>query len=141
MKPSLFTIARIRSIFILLFILLTTTAAAAASVTLRWDPGGPATDGYRLFARKSGQAYDYSRPDWEGSGVTGTLNLLDGRTEYTIVVRAYKGPIAGGSVSSTPADGRPPGLQGLISPPRPRMAILMATASATIRRVAWSRPR
>ena len=65
----------------------------AASVTLRWDPSGPATDGYRLFARKSGQAYNYSQPDWEGAGVTGTLNHLDGQTEYYIVVRAYKGSI------------------------------------------------
>ena len=63
----------------------------AASVTLRWDPSDPATDGYRLFARKSGQAYNYSQPDWEGAGVTGTLNHLDGQTEYYIVVRAYKG--------------------------------------------------
>ncbi len=92
-KPSLFTIGRISSIVILLFILLTTTTAAAASVTLRWDDSGPATDGYRLFARKSGQAYNYSRPDWEGPGVTGTLDLLDGQTEYFIVVRAYKGSI------------------------------------------------
>jgi hypothetical protein len=92
-KPSLFTFARIRFIFMILFIWLTTNAAVAASVTLRWDPSGPATDGYRLFARKSGQAYNYSQPDWEGNGVTATLNLLDDQTEYYIVVRAYKGSI------------------------------------------------
>lgn len=90
-KPSLFKISRMIVIFIAPFIFLTTTAAVAASVTLRWDPGSPDTEGYRLFARKSGQAYNYSQPDWEGTGVTGTLDNLDGQTEYHFVVRAYHG--------------------------------------------------
>ncbi|MDX2453590.1 choice-of-anchor U domain-containing protein [Desulfosarcina sp.] len=89
-KPALYRIAHTSAILAFLCILSTSTAVMAASVTLRWDPSGPATDGYRLFARKSGQAYNYSQPDWEGAGVTGTLNLLDGQTDYYIVVRAYK---------------------------------------------------
>ena len=56
MKQSLFKITRISSIVVSLFVLLTTTTAVAASVTLRWDPNGPTTEGYRLFARKSDQA-------------------------------------------------------------------------------------
>ena len=93
MKQSLFKITRISSIVVSLFVLLTTTTAVAASVTLRWDPNGPTTEGYRLFARKSDQAYNYSQPDWEGAGVTGILNNLEGQTEYYIVVRAYDGSI------------------------------------------------
>lgn len=92
-KPALYRIAHISAILAFLCILSTTTVAMAASVTLRWDPSGPATDGYRLFARKSGQAYNFSQPDWEGAVVTGTVTNLDGQTEYYIVVRAYKGSI------------------------------------------------
>ncbi len=92
-KPALFRIVHTSAILAFLCILSTPTAVLAASVTLRWDPSGPATDGYRLFARKSGQAYNYNRPAWEGAGVTGTVTNLDGQTEYYIVVRAYKGNI------------------------------------------------
>ena len=82
---------RIISIIFFFFISLTTTAAVAASVTLRWDPNDTAPEGYRVFARKSDQAYRFSQPDWEGSGVTCTINHLEDQTEYCFVVRAFDG--------------------------------------------------
>jgi hypothetical protein len=82
-KPALYRIANTSAILAVLCILSTATAVMAACVTFRWDPSGPATDGYRLFARKSGQAYNYCQPDWEGAGVTGTLNRLDGKAHST----------------------------------------------------------
>ena len=91
-KQALLKNARIVSIFISFFLLLTTTAAVAANVTLRWDPNNPAPEGYRVFARRSDQVYNYSRPDWEGAAATCTVNLED-QTEYYFVVRAYDGSL------------------------------------------------
>jgi hypothetical protein len=92
-KPSFFAITRIGSILVSLIILLTSTAAVAASVTLRWDPNDPAPDGYRVFARQSGQAYDYSRPNWEGSATACVIGTLADRTDYYFVVRAFDGSL------------------------------------------------
>ena len=82
---------RLSFILVPLFLLLTTTTVAAASVSLRWYPNDPAPEGYRVFARKSGQAYNYSQPDWEGATTTCTINILEGETDYYFVVRAYEG--------------------------------------------------
>ena len=90
-KKTLYKITRIVSILFSLFILLTTTAAMAASVTLRWDPLSTSPDGYRLFARKSGQSYNFSQPAWQGTAVSCTLNNLQNQTEYYFVVRAFEG--------------------------------------------------
>ena len=92
-KQALFKNAPIVSIFFSFFLLLTTTAAMAASVTLRWDPNDPAPEGYRVFARKSDQVYNYNQPDWQGAATTCTLNNLEGQTEYYFVVRAFDGSI------------------------------------------------
>ena len=91
LKPALYRIANTSAILATLCILSTTTAAVAASVTLRWDPNHPAPDGYRVFARKGQQAYNYSQPDWEGTAASCTLDHLEGQTEYYFVVRAYDG--------------------------------------------------
>ena len=90
-KKSLYETVRILSILVLLYVLLSTTTAVAASVTLRWDRVDPAPEGYRLFARKSTQAFNYSQPNWVGTAATGTINDLEDQTEYYFVVRAYDG--------------------------------------------------
>lgn len=93
-------------LLILVLIVLTSTAAGAASVTLRWDANSPAPDGYRIFARKSGQAYDYSRPIWEGSSTSCTIISLENQTEYYFVVRAFDGSLesaSSGEVKYTPS--------------------------------------
>ncbi len=61
----------------------------AANVSLRWDPNHPTPEGYRVFARKGHQIYNYSQPDWEGTAASCTLDNLEGQTEYYFVVRAY----------------------------------------------------
>ena len=73
--------------------LLAAGPALAASVTLAWDPNDPTPDGYRVFARRSGEAYNYSQPDWQGSAVTCTLTSLADQTDYYFVVRAYAGSL------------------------------------------------
>jgi hypothetical protein len=71
---------RLSFILVPLLLLLATTAVTAASVSLRWDPNDPAPEGYRVFARKSGQAYNFSQPDWEGTATACTtwMYLLRG---------------------------------------------------------------
>ncbi len=90
-KKSFYKITGIVPILVALCLPLATTAARAAGVTLRWDPNTPTPEGYRAFARRSDQAYNYSRPDWEGSAVTCNLNNLEEQAEYYFVVRAYDG--------------------------------------------------
>ena len=92
-KPTLYQ--RIRQSFTLvpLIIAMTAPAVTAASVTVSWDPNVPSPQGYRVFARKIDQAYDYSRPDWEGAAASCTLDNLEGQTEYYFVIRAYDGGI------------------------------------------------
>jgi hypothetical protein len=67
----------------------TYTIPQTAEATLAWDPNDPAPDGYRIYQRTDGQAYDYSQPVWTGSGTTGTVYNLDYDTTYYFVVRAY----------------------------------------------------
>ncbi len=90
-KPTLCQRIRQSFMFVPLIILMTAPAVTAASVILRWDPNVPSPQGYRVFARKIDQAYDYTRPDWEGAAATCTLDNLEGQTEYYFVVRAYDG--------------------------------------------------
>ena len=87
--PALYKFTRIVSILFSLFILSTTTAAVASSVTLRWDPVVQTVDGYRIYAREAGQAFDYNRYVWSGSTATCTINNLDDQTDYYFVVRAF----------------------------------------------------
>jgi hypothetical protein len=61
----------------------------AAQVTLAWDTSKSACDGYHLFMRDSGQAYDYSSPVWSGTATTCTISQLEEGTYY-FVARAYK---------------------------------------------------
>ena len=92
-KPTL--CQRIRQSFMIVPLIIATTASAvtAASVTVSWDPNVPSPQGYRVFARKIDQAYDYSRPDWEGAAASCTLDNLEGQTEYYFVIRAYDGSL------------------------------------------------
>jgi len=82
---------------------------SAAQVTLQWNPNNPAPDGYNLYQRTGGQAYNYSSPV-NPSAITGTTytvsNLQDGTT-YFFVVRAFVGTSQSGDSNevqfSTPA--------------------------------------
>ena len=69
----------------------TYTIPQSAEATLAWDPNDPTPDGYRIYQRTDGHAYDYSQPVWTGSGTTGTVYNLDYDTTYYFVVRAYAG--------------------------------------------------
>lgn len=71
----------------------TPTLSIAGQATLAWDPNDPVPEGYRIYQRADGQAYDYSQPVWTGSGTTGTVYNLDYGTTYYFVVRAYAGDL------------------------------------------------
>lgn len=64
-----------------------------AEVTLAWDANDPAPEGYRIYQRAEGDAYDYSQPVWTGSATTGTVYNLLYDTTYYFVVRAYEGTL------------------------------------------------
>ncbi|BBO71683.1 hypothetical protein DSCA_56130 [Desulfosarcina alkanivorans] len=101
------TPARISSVILSFLILTTAVSALAASVSLQWDPNDPAPEGYRVFARRSDQLYDYSQPDWEGNATGCTIGNLDDQTDYFFVVRAYDGSLESADsqeVHYTPAD-------------------------------------
>jgi len=94
------------------------THALAAQVTLGWDANNPAPDGYLVFQRIAGQAYDYAHPVWPTDGGNHTettctiTNLTDGVT-YFYVVRAYVGSDQSGDsnavgFSSITDNNRPP---------------------------------
>ncbi len=60
-------------------------------VTLSWDANSVTPDGYLIFQRTEGTAYDYSLPIWSGTTTSGTIdNLSEGNTYY-FTVRAYIG--------------------------------------------------
>jgi len=63
----------------------------AAQVTLTWDPNDPAPDGYSIYLRIEGQAYDYSQPCWTGYDTIATVYGLEDNVAYYFVVRAFVG--------------------------------------------------
>ena len=71
----------------------TYTVPQTAQATMAWDPNDPTPDGYRIYQRIEGQAYNYNQPVWTGSATTGTVYNLDYDTTYYFVVRAYVGTL------------------------------------------------
>lgn len=69
--------------------LLTVISATAASVTINWMPNHPTPEGYRVFARRSDQHFDFSMPDWEGVDTVCRIDGLEDQTEYFFVVQAF----------------------------------------------------
>ena len=78
-----------------LYTLLTIISASAASVKISWTPNDPPSEGYRVFARRSDQVFDFSIPDWEGSETSCTIDDLEDHTEYFLVVQAFDGDLEG----------------------------------------------
>lgn len=74
-----------------IFLLMTAQTAYAVDITLAWDANEPQPDGYNLYIRAEGEAYDYDLPAWTGMETTATLNDLTEGTTYYFVVRAYLG--------------------------------------------------
>ena len=70
------------------FALFSFTQVYAAQLVFEWDDTNEVEDGYRLYMRVEGKAYDYTSPVWEGEGTTCTLKGLEPNTYY-FVARAY----------------------------------------------------
>ena len=113
---------------VFLITLLIPSAVVAESVTLVWDYNGLNPDGYRIFARRLDQYYDYNNPDWEGSETTCTINNLEDQTSYCFVARTFLGrlesadsaevcydPPTADNTSSPVTDTNPPNWEGATS--------------------------
>lgn len=87
------TLFRISALIVPGILFFTAICAMAANVTLQWDPNVPAPEGYRVFARESGQSYNYNNPIWEDSLTTCTLVGLTEGVTYHFVVRAFDGAL------------------------------------------------
>lgn len=68
-------------------------AHADCQVALQWDANNPAPEGYRVFVREDGQAYDYNVFSWQGDFTFQqcTITGLDENTTYYFIVRAFEG--------------------------------------------------
>jgi len=60
----------------------------ASQVSLAWDPSDSDVDGYNVYMRSEGQAYDYTSPAWSGTDTTCAIDQLEANTYY-FVARAY----------------------------------------------------
>ena len=74
----------------------TLSVSQTTEVTLAWDANDPAPDGYYIYQRVEGQAYDYAQPIWTTADTTATIYNLSYDTTYYYVVRAYVGTDASG---------------------------------------------
>lgn len=81
------------ALLLLLLIAIPGTSHALCDATLQWDANTPAPDGYLVFGRLEGQAYDYDDPWWSGDYTFNqcAIEELDENTTYYFVVRAYVG--------------------------------------------------
>lgn len=79
----------------------------ADEITVAWDANNPSPEGYKLFQRTEGQAYDYDKPVYTGAAATATIDLEHEKTYY-FVVRAYSGEDQSGDSNeithTTPAE-------------------------------------
>lgn len=84
-------------IFVLLAITLLAPLTANAydyKITFAWDANDPTPDGYRVFSRDDGVAYDHSSPNWEGTINQATIDYVCQEGQVCVthhVVRAYVG--------------------------------------------------
>lgn len=68
--------------------------APAAQVTLAWEDKNQAVDGFQVFQRTEGSAFDYAKPVWTTDGrdpnkTSCTISGLADGIKYHFVVRAY----------------------------------------------------
>ena len=82
---------------IIISILIFASQAMAAQVTLAWDATNPTPQGYRIFQRAAGSAYNYGAPAWTGTATTCTIGNLMPGTTYFFVARAFVGPDQSGN--------------------------------------------
>ena len=78
-----------KKLLAVLFVVLFAAPAFAVDVCLEWNPNSePDLAGYRIFMR-TGDTYDYTNPDWEGTDTTCTIYRLSEGVTYYFVARAY----------------------------------------------------
>jgi hypothetical protein len=60
-------------------------------ITLQWPANTPSPEGYRIYGRENGNAYNFDEPWWEGdyTFTQCTIDQLDENITYYFVIRAF----------------------------------------------------
>lgn len=77
-----------KKILFTLIALLIAAQALAGQVTLKWDENTDPVTGYRIYASRIGQPYDYTAPLYDGTATSATIEIANA-AEYQFVARAY----------------------------------------------------
>ena len=77
-----------KKILFTLIALLIAAPALAGQVTLQWDANTEPVTGYRIYASRIGQPYDYTAPLYDGTATSATIEIANA-AEYKFVARAY----------------------------------------------------
>ena len=109
------------SVLILSFLILTPSLSLSAELKMKWDANKPTPQGYRLFQRTQGQAYNYTMPVWTGSATTATIGKLEDSTQYYFVVRAFKGDAESADSNEIAFKSTSPALPGTSTAAKPKM--------------------
>ena len=82
--------SKLTSALIAIILLIASPALVfARDVTLAWDPNTESNlAGYRIYARETGDTYNYNYPEWQGTDAQCTLTGFDEYASYYFVVRA-----------------------------------------------------
>ncbi len=94
------------TVIVLCFCLLLPFTAAAARASFAWDGNDPLVEGYHLYQRTPGLAYNYNSPAWSGSSNSCTIEGLEAGNTYIFVLRAFNDSVESensNEVSYTPA--------------------------------------
>lgn len=79
-----------KKLIVLFVVLFSANIAAAKDFTLLWDDNNEVVDGFKVFQRTAGQAYDYNAPIWTGTDQQCDITQLTDNVYY-FVVRAFLG--------------------------------------------------
>ena len=77
-----------KKILFTLIALLIAAQALAGQVTLQWDANTEPVTGYRIYAARIDQPYDFTAPLYDGTATSATIEIANA-AEYKFVARAY----------------------------------------------------
>jgi hypothetical protein len=78
-----------------IFCFLACNVAPAAEIIVKWEPNDPAPEGYNVYHRKEGEAYDYNQPVWTGSDDSAIVTILAENGIHYFTVSAFDQHVEG----------------------------------------------